>query len=193
MSGWIEVIAGSMFSGKTEELIRRLRRAQYAKLKVQAFKPAIDRRYHLANVTSHNQTSIQATPLQSVHDLWSCLEPDTQVVGFDEGQFLTMDLVPVCRDLVARGVRVIVAGLDMDWRAQPFEPIPTLMALAEEVTKHRAICTRCGELAAYTQKIGGSDSKIEVGSQDFYEARCRLHFRPIVEEVSAISDYLTVK
>lgn len=182
MSGWIEVVAGSMFSGKTEELIRRVRRAQYARLKVQVFKPAIDQRYHVKNVTSHDQNQFQATPLQSINDVWDHLDEATQVVGFDEGQFFTMDLVKVCQDLSARGIRVIVAGLDMDWMGKPFEPIPTLMAIAEDVTKHRAICTMCGELATYSQKIGGSEnSQIEVGSADFYEARCRNHFKPMVE------------
>lgn len=187
MSGWIEVIAGSMYSGKTEELIRRVKRAQYAKMKVQVFKPVIDDRYHLTNVTSHDQNQFIATPLKSIHDLWNHLQDDTKVVGFDEGQFFTMDLVQTCRDLAARGVRVIVAGLDMDWKAQPFEPIPTLMAIAEDVTKHRAICMTCGELATYTQKIGGSaESQVEVGSQQFYEARCRLHFQAKVEQIKYI-------
>lgn len=187
MSGWIEVVAGSMYSGKTEELIRRVRRAQYAKLKVQVFKPVIDKRYHQTNVTSHNQNQVEATPLNSIHDVWEHLADDTKVVAFDEGQFFTMDLVQICRDLSARGLRVIISGLDMDWKGQPFEPIPTLMAIAEDVTKHRAICTKCGELATYTQKIGGSaDSQIEVGSQQFYEARCRMHFKPVVEAVEAM-------
>jgi thymidine kinase len=183
-SGWIEVVVGSMYSGKTEELIRRVKRAQYAKMKVQVFKPIIDDRYHAMNVTSHNQNQVEATPLKEINDVWDHLKDDTQVVGFDEGQFFTMELVKVCRDLAARGVRVIVAGLDMDWKAQPFEPIPTLMAIAEDVTKHRAICMKCGELATYTQKIGGSsESQVEVGSQQFYEARCRVHFKPKVEEI----------
>jgi len=184
MSGWIEVVAGSMYSGKTEELIRRVKRAQYAKMKIQVFKPIIDDRYHATNLTSHNQNQVEATPLKEISDVWDHLNDDTKVVGFDEGQFFTMELVQVCRDLAARGVRVIVAGLDMDWKAQPFEPIPTLMAIAEDVTKHRAICMACGELATYTQKIGGSsESQVEVGSQQFYEARCRLHFKPKVEEI----------
>ncbi|MEQ1722314.1 MAG: thymidine kinase [Pseudobdellovibrio sp.] len=183
MSGWIEVVAGSMYSGKTEELIRRVRRAQYAKLKTQVFKPIIDQRYHQTNVTSHNKNEVEAVPLTSIHDVWDHLADDTKVVAFDEGQFFTMDLVQVCRDLAARGLRVIISGLDMDWKGMPFEPIPTLMAIAEDVTKHRAICTKCGELATYTQKIGGStESQIEVGSQDFYEARCRIHFKPKVEQ-----------
>ncbi len=188
MSGWIEVIVGSMFSGKTEELIRRLRRAQYAKQKVQVFKPEIDRRYHQTNVTSHDQTQIQAIALKSIHEIWNHLNPHTEVIGFDEGQFFNKDLVQICRDLASRGMRVIVAGLDMDWKAQPFEPIPTLMAIAEDVTKYRAICTECGELASYTQKIGGSQLQIEVGSQDFYEARCRMHFKPLVEFLPDATD-----
>lgn len=185
MSGWIEVVAGSMYSGKTEELIRRVKRAQYAKLNVQVFKPIIDSRYHVTNVTSHNQNQVAAVPLKSIHDVWDHLLDTTKVVAFDEGQFFTMELVQVCRDLAARGLRVIISGLDMDWKGQPFEPIPTLMAIAEDVTKHRAICTKCGELATYTQKIGGStESQIEVGSQNFYEARCRLHFKPEVEQLA---------
>ncbi len=188
MSGWIEVVAGSMYSGKTEELIRRVRRAQYAKLKTQVFKPIIDSRYHVTNVTSHNKNQVEAVPLTSIHDIWDHLQDDTKVVAFDEGQFFTMDLVQVCRDLAARGLRVIISGLDMDWKGQPFEPIPTLMAIAEDVTKHRAICTKCGELATYTQKIGGStESQIEVGSQEFYEARCRIHFKPEVEKVAVVA------
>lgn len=182
--GWIEVIAGSMYSGKTEELIKRVRRAQFAKLKTQMFKPALDNRYHDVNISSHDQTMIQAIPLKSIHDVWSYLQTDTQVVGFDEGQFLTQDFVQIAKDIAARGVRVIIAGLDMDWKGQPFEPIPTLMALAEEVTKPRAICTVCGSLASYTQKLRGSSSQIEIGSQDTYEARCRLHFSPLLIEPS---------
>ena len=190
MSGWIEVVVGSMYSGKTEELIRRVRRAQYAKLKVQVFKPIIDQRYHQNNVTSHNKKQLEALPLASIHDIWDYLEIDTKVVAFDEGQFFTMELVQVCLVLAARGLRVIISGLDMDWRGQPFEPIPTLMAIAEDVTKHRAICTKCGELATYTQKIGGSaESQIEVGSQDFYEARCRSHFKPKVEQLAPSVDF----
>ena len=186
MSGWIEVIAGSMYSGKTEELIRRVKRAQYAKMKVQVFKPAIDDRYHVTNVTSHDQNQFGATPLKNIIDIWDHLQDDTKVVGFDEGQFFTIELVKVCRDLAARGIRVIVAGLDMDWKAEPFEPIPTLMAIAEDVIKHRAICMTCGELATYTQKIGGdSESQVQVGSQQYYEARCRLHFKPKVEKIKA--------
>ena len=178
MLGWIEVIAGSMYSGKTEELIKRVRRSEFAKMKSQVFKPVIDNRYHQTHVASHDQTLISAQPLKSIHEIRDYLQSDTQVVGIDEGQFFTQDLVQVCRDLSARGLRVIVAGLDMDWKGQPFEPIPTLMAIAEDVSKPRAICTICGQLATYTQKLKGTDSKIEVGSQNNYEARCRQHFSP---------------
>lgn len=188
MSGWIEVIAGSMYSGKTEELIKRIRRSEFAKLKTQVFKPKLDNRYHETNVASHDQTQVKATPLEHVTDVWNYLNDNTQVVGFDEGQFFTFELVQVCRDLAARGLRVIVAGLDMDWKGQPFEPIPTLMAIAEDVSKPRAICTTCGSLATYTQKLRGSGSQIEIGSQENYEARCRLHFKPEIEEqvISAV-------
>jgi thymidine kinase len=186
MSGWIEVIAGSMYSGKTEELIKRVRRSQYAKLKTQVFKPMLDNRYHDTNVASHDKNQIVAIPLKDINDVWDFLEDQTQVIGFDEGQFFTNDLVKVCRDLAARGLRVIVAGLDMDWRGQPFEPIPTLMAIAEDVCKPRAICTQCGNLASYTQKLRGTGSQIEIGSEENYEARCRVHFKPQIAEVSTL-------
>jgi len=184
--GWIEVIAGSMYSGKTEELIKRVRRAQFAKQKTQVFKPALDNRYHETNVASHDQNQINAIPLMSIHDVWNHLEADTHVVGFDEGQFLSQDLIAIAKDLAARGMRVIIAGLDMDWKGQPFEPIPTLMAIAEDVSKPRAICTVCGNLASYTQKLRGTNSQVEIGSQDNYEARCRQHFSPVLisQEVS---------
>jgi thymidine kinase len=179
--GWLEVIAGSMYSGKTEELIRRLRRARFAKQHVQVFKPIIDDRYHQLFVSSHDLNQIEAIPLDSILDVWSRLGPETQVIGFDEGQFFTNELVSVCQELVEKGYRVIVAGLDMDWKGQPFEPIPSLMAIAEDVMKPRAICTCCGELASYSQKISGSTDQIEVGAQDRYEARCRNHFKPALE------------
>jgi thymidine kinase len=180
MQGWIEVIAGSMYSGKTEELIRRIRRAQFAKQKTQVFKPSLDNRYHETNVSSHDQNQINAIPLKSIHDVWQHLDSSTQVVGFDEGQFLTQDFVEVAQLLTQKGIRVIIAGLDMDWKGQPFEPIPTLMAIAEDVMKPRAICTVCGNLASYTQKLRGTNSKVEIGSQDNYEARCRQHFSPVI-------------
>ncbi len=179
--GWLEVIAGSMYSGKTEELIRRMRRAQYAQQKIQVFKPVIDNRYHQIFVSSHDMNQIDATPLNHINEVWDKLKPETQVVGFDEGQFFTKDLIDVCRDLMAQGCRVIVAGLDMDWKGQPFEPIPSLMAIAEDIAKPRAICTSCGELATYTQKISGNSSQVEVGALDQYQARCRNHFNPEIE------------
>lgn len=179
--GWLEVIAGSMYSGKTEELIKRLRRAQYARQKIQVFKPSIDQRYHETHVASHDQNLLEAIPLRKISDVWNLIQPGTQVIGFDEGQFLSDELVAVCQQLVAQGYRVIVAGLDMDWQGKPFEPMPTLMAIAEEVHKPRAICTVCGELASYTQKLKGSTSQVEVGSTENYQARCRHHFQPKVE------------
>lgn len=181
MAGWIEVIAGSMYSGKTEELIRRVRRAEFAKLKTQVFKPALDNRYHATHVASHDQNQIQAIALGNIQEVWSHLSPHTRVVGFDEAQFFSKDIVDICRELSKNGMRVIVAGLDMDWRGQPFEPMPTLMAIAEDVTKPRAICTSCGELATYTQKLGGSADRVQIGANDFYEARCRRHFKPEIE------------
>ena len=180
--GWLEVIAGSMYSGKTEELIRRLRRARFAQQQVQVFKPVIDDRFHQLFVSSHDMNQIEAVPLDSILDVWSRLDSETQVIGFDEGQFFTNELIPVCQELVEKGFRVIVAGLDMDWKGQPFEPIPSLMAIAEDVMKPRAICTTCGELATYSQKICGTTNKIEVGAQDHYEARCRNHFKPELEQ-----------
>ena len=191
MSGWIEVIAGSMYSGKTEELIKRVRRSEFAKLKTQVFKPKLDNRYHETHVLSHDRSQVQAIALDHIHDVWKYLDDKTQVVGFDEGQFFTQDLVQVCRDLASRGLRVIVAGLDMDWRGQPFEPIPTLMAIAEDVSKPRAICMTCGHLASYTQKLRGSSSQIEIGSEDNYEARCRMHFKPQILD-SHLLDSITV-
>lgn len=181
--GWIEVIAGSMFSGKTEELIRRVRRAEFAKQKVQVFKPIIDNRYHHQFVSSHDLSQIDAIPLSSILDLWQHLNADTKVVAIDEGQFFTDELVTVCRELSSRGYRVVVAGLDMDWRGNPFEPIPSLLAIAEEIAKPRAICTVCGELATYSQKVSGTSEKVEVGTTDHYQARCREHFTPEIESM----------
>ena len=188
MSGWIEVIAGSMYSGKTEELIKRIRRSEFAKLKTQVFKPMLDNRYHETNIASHDKNQVVAIALKDISDVWNYLDDNTQVVGFDEGQFFTQELVQVCRDLAARGLRVIVAGLDMDWKGQPFEPIPTLMAIAEDVSKPRAICTVCGNLASYTQKLRGSVSQIEIGAQDNYEARCRNHFKPQITTELIVQD-----
>lgn len=179
--GWIEVIVGSMFSGKTEELLRRVRRAQFARQKVQIFKPKIDNRYYATRVTSHDQTSMEAHIIDFVGDIWNKLSDRTQVVAIDEGQFFSTELVSVAQDLADRGIRVIIAGLDMDWQGQAFEPMPTLMAVAENVTKQHAVCVVCGALASRTQKTAGGESKIEVGAAEAYEARCREHFRPRVD------------
>lgn len=178
--GWIEIIVGSMFSGKTEELIRRVRRAQLARLKVQVFKPIIDNRYHAEDVASHDQSTYQAVAIKDITELWDHLLPETRVVGIDEGQFFSHDIVQVTQDLAARGLQVVVAGLDMDWQGKPFEPMPSLMAIAENVTKHHAVCVVCGSSANYTQRTSGGADQVLVGSHDSYEARCRQHFLPVV-------------
>ncbi len=180
-TGWIEVIVGGMYSGKTEELIRRLRRSELARQKVQVFKPKIDDRYHAEDVASHNQTMFRAQPIENSEQIWEHLRDDTQVVGIDEGQFFDQGLVRVCQDLAERGVRVLVAGLDTDWQAKPFEPIPTLMAIAENVTKQHAVCMVCGGAASRTQRVAAGEGQIVVGSHGLYEARCREHFKPEVQ------------
>jgi thymidine kinase len=190
--GWIEVVVGGMFSGKTEELIRRLRRAELGRQKIQVFKPVIDQRYSSEDVTSHNLSSIKSIPIQKSQEIWNHLKEDTQVVGIDEGQFFDFELVKVVQDLADRGMRVIIAGLDTDWQAQPFEPIPTLMAIAENVTKQHAVCVVCGNEASRTQRTGklGAQTldRVLVGAHDSYEARCREHFRPEVVEPTSRMD-----
>lgn len=174
-TGWIEVIVGPMFSGKTEELIRRLRRAMYAKQNVAIFKPTIDTRYDAIEIVSHSKQSIKAHP---VEDVSAILEPefaDVEVVGIDEAQFFSRDLVSVCQQLADRGVRVIVAGLDMDYRGIPFEPMPALMAVAEFVTKSLAICVVCGNPAGRSQRIVRESERVMLGAIESYEPRCRLH------------------
>jgi thymidine kinase len=178
--GWIEVIVGGMFSGKTEELIRRLRRSTYAKQKVQVFKPIIDDRYRLEEVCSHNQNTFPSIPIKVSSQIWEHLQDDTQVIGIDEGQFFDQELVSVVQTLAERGLRVIIAGLDTDWQAKPFEPMPTLMAIAENVTKQHAVCVVCGGTASRTQRTAAGEDQIAVGASDMYEARCRLHFKPEV-------------
>lgn len=175
------MIVGSMFSGKTEELIRRLRRAEFARQPLQVFKPGIDDRYSMTDVTSHNKTSITSIPLKSAGELWQHLAPETKVVGIDEGQFFDDGLIQVAQDLADRGLRVIIAGLDTDWQAKPFGPIPTLMAIAENVSKQHAVCVVCGGTASRTQRTSGGTGQVEVGALDAYEARCREHFKPIVD------------
>jgi len=175
--GWIEVICGSMFSGKSEELIRRLRRAQIAKQKVAIFKPAIDDRYSANHIVSHSEQRIPSIAVENARDILQ-LSRDAQVVGIDEGQFFGMDLVDVCDTLANSGKRVIVAGLDQDYRGKPFEPIPQLLAIAESITKTLAICMRCGSPANRTQRITKDRNRVVVGATDVYEARCRKCFEP---------------
>ena len=175
--GWIEVITGSMFSGKTEELIRRLRRAQIARQKVAIFKPQIDVRYSSDHLVSHNDQKI---PSIAVKDAWEILEKsrNAQVIGIDEGQFFGPELVEVCETLANQGKRVIVAGLDQDYRGKPFEPMPQIIAVAESVTKTLAICVKCGNPANRTQRITKDKDRVLIGATDIYEARCRKCFEP---------------
>lgn len=184
-TGWIEVICGSMFSGKTEELIRRIKRAQIAKQKVQIFKPLLDNRYSLDHVTSHSSQKIDAQNIENPEEILSRLEDYTRIVAIDEAQFLAPSILDISHRLANRGLRVIVAGLDMDYRGVPFGPMPQLMAVAEFVTKMSAICTVCGNPASRTQRIIQSDTDTEtsqkqivVGAGELYEARCRRCFDP---------------
>lgn len=174
--GWIEVITGSMFSGKSEELIRRLRRAIIARLRVQVFKPAMDDRYANAQVVSHSRWRLASEPVADAEEILQHLDPRTEVVGIDEAQFFDDGLVRVCTHLADLGKRVIVAGLDMDFRGDPFGPMPQLLAVAEEVEKVHAICARCGAPAAYTQRLTAATEQVVVGAADIYEARCRRCF-----------------
>ncbi|GAB3933320.1 thymidine kinase [Mucilaginibacter myungsuensis] len=172
LGGSIEVVCGSMFSGKTEELIRRLRRAQIARLNVEIFKPRTDTRYHETEVVSHNQNSIPSTPVENSSAIL-LLGSHVQVVGIDEAQFFDDELPYVCNRLANKGVRVIIAGLDMDFQGKPFGPMPALMAMAESVTKVHAVCVRCGNPALYSYRLVPSDTKILLGEKESYEPRCR--------------------
>jgi thymidine kinase len=176
--GWIEVITGSMFSGKSEELIRRLRRAQIARQKVQIFKPVIDNRYGDSHITSHSAMRIESETVASSRELLEHVRPDTEVVGIDEGQFFDAELPAVVNTLADQGRRVIVAGLDQDYLGKPFEPMPQLLAIAEYITKTLAICVVCGEPANHTQRLVASSERVLVGAQGMYEARCRACFDP---------------
>jgi thymidine kinase len=175
-AGWIEVIAGSMFSGKSEELIRRLRRAQIARRKVQIFKPKIDNRFGEGHIISHSDMRIASEDLASSRDLLDRILADTEVVGIDEGQFFDVELPAVCNTLADQGRRVIVAGLDQDYLGKPFEPMPQLLAIAEYITKTLAICMVCGSPANHTQRLVASSERVLVGAQGTYEARCRACF-----------------
>src|SRR6478752_1842661 len=182
-AGWIEVITGCMFSGKSEELIRRLRRAQIARRKVQIFKPKIDNRYADDHIISHSEMRIASVNLSSSRELLAQVLPDTEVVGVDEGQFSDADLPMVCSTLADRGKRVIVAGLDQDYLGKPFEPMPQLLAIAEYITKTHAICMVCGNPASHTQRLVPSGDRVLLGAQGLYEARCRACFVPFVAAV----------
>ena len=171
-SGWIEVICGSMFSGKTEELIRRLNRAKIARQKVEIFKPSVDTRYDDQDVVSHNETAIKSTPIQAASQIL-LLAHDVDVIGIDEAQFFDNELATVCNLLANDGIRVIVAGLDMDFQGKPFGPIPSLVATAEYVTKVHAICIRCGNLAQYSHRTIKDDNLVVLGETDSYEPLCR--------------------
>lgn len=171
-NGWIEVISGSMFSGKTEELIRRLRRAKYANQKVEIFKPRIENRYSENEVVSHDARAIMSTPVESSANILLMVS-DVEVVGIDEAQFFDDGLVDVCNKLANDGIRVIVAGLDMDYLGIPFGPVPRLMSIAEYVTKVHAICMRCGNLASYSHRLSNNDKRVLLGEKDTYEPLCR--------------------
>ena len=184
--GWIEVIVGSMFSGKSEELIRRLRRAQIARQKVQIFKPAIDTRYAEDHIVSHSDMRIESVNAKNSDEIVRLVDDETEVVGIDEGQFFDANLPAACNTLADRGKRVIVAGLDQDYLGRPFEPMPQLLAIAEYITKTLAICVVCGEPANHTQRLIPNRDRVVVGAGGMYEARCRHCFDPHLAAVEKI-------
>lgn len=173
--GWIEVICGGMFSGKTEELIRRLKRAKIANLKVEIFKPATDNRYAIHEVVSHDANQIPSKVVLHARDIFSSVDK-MEVVGIDEAQFFDHELISVCQEMANRGIRVIVAGLDMDYKGIPFEPIPALLAVAEYITKVHAICPHCGQIATYSYRLVDIEETVLVGEKQLYEPRCRICF-----------------
>jgi thymidine kinase len=177
-AGWIEVIAGSMFSGKSEELIRRLRRAKIARQKVQVFKPEIDKRFSQNHIVSHSEMKHESANVRTAADVLANIAPDTEVVGIDEAQFFDNELIAIVNQLAERGLRVIVAGLDQDYTGKPWEPMPQLLAVAEYITKTHAICMKCGQPANYTQRTFESEERVAVGGEGMYEARCRQCFVP---------------
>jgi thymidine kinase len=183
--GWIEVICGSMFSGKSEELIRRLRRAQIARQRVQIFKPCIDARYSNDHIVSHSEQKMPSQVLSTSQEIFENVDPRTEVIGIDEAQFFDRGIVSVCDRLADMGKRVIVAGLDQDYMGRPFDPIPELLAIAEYITKTLAICMRCGNPANHTQRLIQSDERVVVGASDIYEARCRRCFEPLPPATTA--------
>lgn len=177
-SGWIEIICGSMFSGKTEELIRRLKRAKFANLRVEIFKPKIDTRYSESEVVSHDANAIRSTAVDSPLSIL-LYASDVDVVGIDEAQFFDSSIVDVCQQLASNGIRVIVAGLDMDYLGNPFGSMPELMAVAEYVTKVHAICVKCGDLAHYSHRLTKNDKLVMIGEKDTYEPVCRQCFNDL--------------
>jgi len=184
-TGWIEVICGPMFSGKTEELIRRLKRAQIARQRVQIFKPALDDRYARGSIVSHSAQQLESTPVARADEILGLLHPETEVVGIDEVQFLRGNVVGVCETLADAGCRVVVAGLDQDYTGKPFEPMPVLLALAEFITKQLAICVVCGNPAGRSQRIVAQGAQVLVGAAEAYEARCRsCHSAQPVEQLT---------
>jgi thymidine kinase len=180
--GWIEVITGSMFSGKSEELIRRLRRVQIARQRVQVFKPIVDDRFSDGHIVSHSDMRIPSENVRNSDELVALVANDTEVVGIDEGQFFDLNLPAACNTLADRGKRVIVAGLDQDYLGRPFEPMPQLLAIAEYITKTLAICVVCGDPANHTQRLVVSSDRVLVGAGGLYEARCRHCFDPTLAE-----------
>jgi len=180
-TGWIEVISGCMFSGKTEELIRRLNRALIAKQRVEIFKPVIDKRYHQEQIVSHNEKAIRSTPVNFASDIF-LLAGDCDVVGIDEAQFFDQSIVEVCNTLANNGKRIIVAGLDMDYEGRPFGPMPNLLAIAEFVTKVHAICAQTGELASFSFRLSDNDVQVMLGEKGEYEARSRRAFNEGMKE-----------
>jgi thymidine kinase len=174
--GWIEVICGSMFSGKTEELIRRLRRAEIAHQKVEIFKPAMDIRFHKENIVSHNENTIPSSPIENAQTILS-LANQVDVIGIDEAQFFDDQLPEVCDHLAIQGIRVIVAGLDMDYSGKPFGPMPNMLAKADFITKLHAICVKCGNIANYSYRKKSAESQILLGEKELYEPRCRNCFQ----------------
>jgi thymidine kinase len=181
-TGWIEVICGPMFSGKSEELIKRIRRAQIARRRVQIFKHGIDARYDATSIVSHSQQSLPGIAVTDVNDILELVDDRTELVAIDEGQFFSPDIVDVVNKLGNQGKRVIVAGLDLDYKGQPFGPMPQLMCTAEYVSKQLAICMTCGDPANFTQRLTHSTDQIVVGASETYEARCRRHFEPPEEK-----------
>lgn len=185
--GWIEVICGPMFSGKSEELIRRLRRAEIARQRVQIFKPGIDQRYSDAHIVSHSELKMRSESVRDAADFTSRLEPRTEVIGIDEAQFMGEEIIAAVVRLADMGKRILIAGLDTDYLGRPFHPMPELLAVADEITKTLAICMQCGNPAKHTQRLVASEDLIVVGAAGMYEARCRRCFEPSLAKVTELA------